>query len=180
MLPEIYRSSRSPLPQNTEPTSPGGGWGFNFQNLPSTHVDKPPTSPTMPTYLPFKADARSQSRRPPSSITSSDEEVSSDLSSGSLETPPMPSVRLLTPIYGPIGLPPGASGTGRTAPVSLPTQTPGAGGMHPVNLPPSQSQHLSDADGVPTLGVVDEPPAQTTTASTRGRGSTYNRGKKRR
>jgi len=36
---------------NPEPLSPSAGWGFNFQNLPSTHVEEPPTAPVFPTSL---------------------------------------------------------------------------------------------------------------------------------
>jgi len=69
-------------------------------------------------------------------VTSSDEEVSSDMSSeNSLSTPPAQFRRLLIPIYGPVGLPPAAPGTGRTAPVSLPTQAPGTGRATPLYLP---------------------------------------------
>jgi len=145
-LPKIRRTNRPPLPTNPEPLSPGAGWGFNFQNLPSTHVEEPPTAPAIPASLlsrskrafsngsgvshstkyttPSQTPSHmsglgGRNRRPPS-VTSSDEEVSSDMSSeNSLSTPPAQPRRLLTPIYGP--------GTGRTAPVSLPTQAPGTG-----------------------------------------------------
>ena len=122
----------------------------------------------------------SRNRRPPSA-TSSDEEVSSDLSSdNSLSTPPAQPRRLLTQIYGPVGSPSGAPGTGRTAPVSLPTQTPGTGRTNSVNLPPTQrSSQQQNADGMPPPGAMNEPPTPATTTSTRGRGS-GNRGKKRR
>ena len=138
---------------NPEPLSPGGGWGYNFQNLPSTHIEEPPTAPVIPAALSSKSKQAlsnvsggpasskystpkqhvtpipSQGRRnqrPVSTATSSDEEVSSDLSSdNSLSTPPVRAGRLLTPIYGPVGLPSAVPGTGRTAPAPLPTQTPG-------------------------------------------------------
>ena len=116
------------------------------------------------------------------SVTSSDDEVSSNLSSdSSLSTPPVQARRALTPIYGPVSLPPAVPGTGRTAPMSLPPQTPGTGRMNPVNLPPSQPpQQSQNPDGLPPPGAVNESltPA-TTTGSMRGRG-TGNRGKKRR
>jgi len=199
-LPKTHRTGRSPLPTNPEPLSPGEGWGFNFQNLPSTHVEEPPTAPVIPPSLSSKSKralsgvsgsskyatpsqtpthltATGGRNRNPPSATSSDDEVSSDLSTDSgLSTPPAHTNRLLTPIYGPVGLPSAAPGTGRTAPVSLPTQTPGTGRTNPVNLPPSQSQN---PDNVPPPGTVSDPPAPTTTASTRGRGG-VNRGKKRR
>ena len=207
-LLKFNRTNRSPLPANPEPLSPSAGWGFNFQNLPSTHVEEPPTAPVIPTSLSTKSKQAlsnvsgvsssskyatpsqtpihimgtgSRNRRPPSA-TSSDDEVSSDLSSdNSLSTPPAQARRLLTPIYGPVGLPPGAPGTGRTAPVSLPTQTPGTGRTNPMSLPPMQQpQRSQNPEGMPTTpGAVDEPPAAMTTTSTRGRG-TGNRGKKRR
>lgn len=201
--PEIRRPSRSPLPttapQNPEPLSPGGGWGYNFQNLPSTHVEEPPTAPVIPTALSFKSKkalsnvsgtpgsskyatptqtttrppGQGSRNRRPQSETSSDDEVSSGMSSdNSLVTPPVQAGRLLTPIYGPVGLPPAAPGTGRTAPVVLPTHTPGTGRTNPVNLP-------SNGDGMPPPGMVNEPPAPT--PATRGRGgAANNRGRKRR
>ena len=204
-LPKFNRTNRSPLPANPEPLSPGAGWGFDFQNLPSTHVEEPPTAPVIPASLSSKSKqalssvsgvsgsskyttpsqtathttgTRSRNRGPPS-VTSSDEEVSSDLSSdnNSLSTPPAQAGRFLTPIYGPIGLPPAAPGTGRTAPLSLPTQTPGTGRMNAVNLP--STQQSQNPDGMPLPGATNEPPTPTTTTSTRGRG-TGNRGKKRR
>jgi len=206
-LPKINRPSRSPLPASPGLPSPGTGWGFSFQNLPSTHVEEPPTAPVIPTSLLSKAKQAlsnvsgapgspkhttlsqtashttgtgSRNRKPPS-VTSSDEEVSSDLSSdNSLSTPPAQPRRFLTPIYGPVGLPPAGPGTGRTAPVSLPTQTPGTGRTNPVTLPPTQQpQQPRNPDGLPPPGAMNEPPAPTTTTSTRGRG-TGNRGKKRR
>jgi len=208
-VPEIYRPNRSPLPNaspNPEPLSPGGGWGY-FQNLPSAHVEEPPTAPVIPTSLssrskkalsgasgsssqskyatPTQTPARmpstgSRNRRPPSTATSTDDEVSSDLSSSadSLSTPPAQPGRLLTPIYGPVGLPP--PGTGRTAPVVLPTQNPGTGRTNPMNLPPLQSQQQQNVEVAPPPGVVNEPPPQTTTTSMRGKGSVNNRGRKRR
>ena len=207
MLPKFNRTSRSPLPANPEPLSPSAGWGFSFQNLPSTHVEEPPTAPVIPASLSSKSKQAlsnvsgvsgsskystpsqipthmtgtgNRNRRPPSA-TSSDDEVSSDLSSdNSLTTPPAQPRRLLTPIYGPVGLPPAVPGTGRTAPVSLPTQTPGTGRTNPVNLPSTQlSQQSLDPDVMPPPGAVGEPPAPTTTTSMRGRG-TGNRSKKRR
>ena len=67
---------------------------------------QPPAQP--PARIPGVA---KQNKRPPSTASSSDDEVSSDSSSsGSLSTPPAHPRRLLTPIYGPVGLPPG---TGR-------------------------------------------------------------------
>jgi len=207
-LPKIHRTNRSPLPTNPEPLSPNAGWGYDFQNLPSTHVEEPPTAPVIPTSLSSRSKkalsnasgvshstkyttpsqtpthiAGSGGRnRKPLSVTSSDDEVSSDMSTdNSLSTPPAQPRRLLTPIYGPFGLPPAAPGTGRTAPVSLPTQAPGTGRANPVNLPSTQqSQQSQNPDGLPPPGVMGEPPAPTTTtASTRGRG-TGNRGRKRR
>jgi hypothetical protein len=208
-LPELNRANRSPLPANPESLSPGTGWGFNFQNLPSTHVEEPPTAPVIPTSLLSKSKQALSSvsgvsgsskyttpsqtatpttgtggrNRGPPSVTSSDEEVSSDLSSdtdNSLSTPPAQAKRFLTPIYGPIELPPAVPGTGRTAPVSLPTQTPGTGRTNPVNLPPTQqSQQSQNPEGMPPSGAMNEPPAPVTTTSTRGRG-TGGRGKKRR
>ena len=203
-LLKIDRLSRSPLPASPGPLSPGAGWGFSFQNLPSTHIEEPSTAPVIPTSLLSKskqalsnvsgvpgspkhpalgqtathtAGTGSRNRKPPS-VTSSDEGVSSDLSSdNSLSTPPAQPRRFLTPIYGPIGLPSAGPGTGRTAPVSLPTQTPGTGMTNPVNLPPTQQPR--NPDGLPPPGTTNEPPAPTTTTSTRGRG-TGNRGKKRR
>ena len=203
-LPKSDRANRSPLPANPEPLSPGAGWGFSFQNLPSTHVEEPPTAPVIPPSLSSKSKKAlsnvsgvsgsskyttpsqtatqttgtgSRNKRPPS-VTSSDEEVSSDLSSGdSLSTPPAQARRFLTPIYGPVGLPPAAPGSARAAPVSLPTQTPGTERSNPVNLP--QQPQSQNPEGLPPPGAMDEPSASTTTTSTRGRG-TGNRGKKRR
>jgi len=197
--------NRSPLPTNPEPLSPAAGWSYNFQNLPSTHVEEPPTAPVIPSALSSKfRKARSdvsgvsgstkyatpgqtvvhtpgtgnRNMRAPS-VTSSDDEVSSNLSSdSSLSTPPGPARRALTPIYGPVALPTAIPGTGRTAPVSLPPQTPGTGRMNSMSLPPTQPpQQSQNADGLPPPGTVNELSA--TTASTRGRGS-GTRGKKRR
>ena len=198
-----YRINRSPLPANSEPLD--AGWGFNFQSIPSTHVEEPPTAPVIPTSLSSKSkkalsnvsgasgsskyttpsqtatqttSTASRSRRPPS-VTSSDDEISSDLSSdNSLSTPPAQARRLLTPIYGSVGLPPAAPGTGKTAPVSLPVQTPGTGRKDPVNLPPTQqSSQSQNADGMPPPGTMNEAPAPTTSMRGRGTGA---RGKKRR
>lgn len=198
--------TRSPLPPNPEPLNPAAGWGYPFQNLPSTHVEEPPTAPVIPAALSSKsrkalsdmsgvsgatkystpsqtptqtAGTVNRNKKPPSA-TSSDDEVSSNLSSdSSLSTPPAQAQtrRLLTPIYGPAPLP----GTGRTAPAPLPPQTPGTGRANPANLPPTQSQQQSrDPGGMPPPGVVNEPPVPASTmAPTRGRG-TGNRGKKRR
>ena len=103
---EIQQASRSPLPANPEPLSSDAGWGFDFQNLLSTHVEEPPMAPVIPTSLSYESKqalssvsevsglseyatpsqtathttgTRSRNRRPPS-VISSDEEVSSDLS----------------------------------------------------------------------------------------------------
>lgn len=197
--------NRSPLPANPEPLSPAAGWGYNFQNLPSTHVEEPPTAPVIPSALSSKSrkalsdvsgvsgstryttpsqtvahtpGTGNRNKRAPS-VTSSDEEVSSSLSSdGSMSTPPAPARRGLTPIYGPVPLPAAVPGTGRTAPVSLPHQTPGTGRTNPMNLPPTQPpQQPRNPEGLPPPGVVNDQPAPTT--STRGRGM-GNRGKKRR
>ena len=214
---EIYRQSRSPLPttapnpETLSPVSPGGGWGFNFQNLPSTHIEEPPTAPVIPTTLssrskkalsnvsgtssqskyatPTQTPARipavgNRNPRPSSTATSTDDEVSSALSSSEdgLSTPPALPGRALTPIYGSVGLPP-APGTGRNAPMMLPTQTPGTGRTNPMNLPPlqTQSQQQSNAETMapPPPGVMNEPPPQQTTASMRGKGA-VGRGRKRR
>ena len=209
-FPKFHSNNRSPLPAVTplhpEPPSPGGGWGYDFQTLPSTHIDEPSTAPVIPplsskskkalsnmsgtsgsskyTTPPPQPPTRttgagSRNKRPPSTATSSDDEVSSDLSSGdSLATPPAQAGRLLTPIYGPVGLPAAVPGTGRTVPAPLPTQTPGTGRANPMNLPPLQSQQ-PNADVLPPPGTVAESPAPATTASTRGRGSA-NRGNKKR
>ena len=196
------------MPANPEPLSPAAGWGYNFQNLPSTHVEEPPTAPVIPSALssrsrkalsdvsgvpgPTRYATPSQSvahtpgmgnrnKRVPS-VTSSDDEVSSNLSSdSSLSTPPVQARRVLTPIYGPVALPSAVPGTGRTAPVSLPPQNPGTGRTNPVDLPPTQPlQQPRNPDGLPPPGMMNDPPAPSTmTASTRGRGM-GNRGKKRR
>jgi len=156
--------------------SPGARWGFNFQNLPNTHVEEPPTAPAVPNYPSYKSkwalsnvpkvsgpskystpnqtathttSTASRNRRP-LSVTSSDEV--SDLSDNSLTTPPAQTRGLLIPIYGHVGLPPPVPGTGRT---------------NPVNFPPTQQSQ--NPDSVPPPGVVNEPPAPTTTTSTRGR-----------
>jgi hypothetical protein len=205
-LPKICRPSRSPQAPSPEPLSPGGGWGY-FQNLPSSHVEEPPTAPVIPTSLsnrskkalsnmsggvsspskyhtpsqtPHTTGAGSRNKRPPSTTTSSDEEVSSGMSSDSgMTTPPVQVRRALTPIYGPVGLPTTVPGTGNIAPVPLPTHNSGTGGMNPANSSPMQSQQSQNPDGLPPPGMVNEPPAPTTNAgSGRGRG-TAGRGRKR-
>ena len=176
---------------NPEPLSPAG---YNFQNLPSNYVEEPPTAPAIPSVLSSKSrkalsdvsgvsgsnkystpgqpvthtpGSGNRNRRAPSA-TSSDDEVSSDMSSdSSLSTPPAAARRLLTPIYGPVSLPPA---TGRNAPASLPPQNPGTGRMNNMSLPPTQPpQHPRNPDGLPPTGTVNEPPVPTT-APTRGRG----------
>jgi len=181
--PKINRPSRSPLPASPGLPSPGTGWGFSFQNFPSTHVEEPLTAPVIPTSLLSKSKQAlsNVSGAPGSPKHTALSQTSSDLSSdNSLSTPPAQPRRFLTPIYGPVGLPPVGPGTGRIAPVSLPTQTPGTGRTNPVTLPPTQQpQQPRNPDGLPPPGATNEPPTPTTTTSTRGRG-TGNRGKKRR
>ena len=169
-------------------------WGeaSTSRNLPNTHVEEPPTAPIIPTSLSSKSKQAlykvpgvsgsseyTTSSQPVTYTTgtgSQNRRPSSDLSSdNSLTTRPTRAKRLLAPIYGPARLPLAVSGTGGTAPVSLPTQTPGAGRTNHVNLPPMQQPQ--NPDGIPPLGAVNELPAPTNTASTRGRG-TGNRGKK--
>ena len=177
---------------NPEPLSPGAEWGYDFQNLPSTHIEEPPTAPVIPSALSSKyrktfADTSgtpgsskymtpnqtpiptptqttatgSRNARPPS-VTSSDDEVSSNISSdSSLSTPPANNRRALTPIYASVALPPAAPGTGRAAPAPLPPQTPGTGRMNPMNLPPMQQpQQPRNPDAEPPPGVMNAPPAR--------------------
>lgn len=124
---------------NLEPLDPAAGLGYNFRNLPIKHVEEPPTAHAIRPLLSKKAhsdvsgasgairhttptskaptritSARNRNRRPPS-LTSSDDDVSSDLSSdSSLSTPPVQPRRSLTPIYAPRSLPPVVSETGKT------------------------------------------------------------------
>lgn len=153
--PKINRTGRSLLSVNPGLLILGTGWGFDFWNLPSTHVEEPP------------------------SVTSSDKEVPSDLPlDDSLSTLPAQARGFLTHIHGPVELPPAVPSTGRTAPASLPTQVPGTGRTDPMNLPPTQQSRQSrNPDGMPPPGVVNGPPALTTMTSTRGRG-TGSHGKK--
>ena len=207
LIPTLLKicRNRSPLPPSPGPLNPAVDWGYPFQNLPSTHVEEPPTAPVIPAALSSKSrkalsdmsgvsgatkySTPSQTpthntgtvnrNRGPPSATSSDDEVSSNLSSDSMSTPPAQAHarRVLTPIYAPAPLP----GTGRNAPAPLPPQTPGTGRVNSVNLPPPQPQQQPrDPDGIPPPGVMNELPAPASTmAPTRGRGI-GNRGKKRR
>ena len=104
-------------------------------------------------------------------MTSSDEEVPSDLSSDdSLSTPPAQARRFLTSIHGPVELPPAVPRTGRTASTLLLTQAPGTGRTNPMNLPPTQQSRQSrNPDDTPPPGAANGPLAPTTTTSTRGR-----------
>ena len=161
---KFHSLSRSPrptvAPQHPEPPSPGG-WGYGFQNLPSTHIDTPFIAPIIPP-LPSKlkkalsnmsgTSGSSKYTTPPTQLpTRTTGAGSRNKRPQSTATPPFQAGKLLAPIYVPIRLTPG---TGRTVPVSVPTQ--------------------------PQPGMVAEPLTPMTTASMRDRGSADRRNGKRR
>ena len=131
---------RSPMSANLEPLDPAVGLGYDFRNLPIKHVEEQPTASvirpplsrkahsdisgtsggatrytTSTTKAPTPTTSAKNRNRKPQLVTSSDDEVSSNLSSdSSLSTPPVQPRRLLTPIYGPLSLPLAVSETGKT------------------------------------------------------------------